>query len=204
MHKLYRWDFIKLTMMFQSSRVLILVSTHRDSRSDSTANSTGTRYRYTGLLHYMKCIGQSRLVGAIRSESLNKFVPRKFFKHSSRDNYRVFIHPVTNNIGTMYRGNTLQFFLQQPGSKKPRRGSRDHSPRDRSRGGRPQAGVGANQARYCQGNVMTCITPTPLRRECFNRQYQTYLEWNDLERLKYILVFLCIGLELLVSITDSR
>ena len=74
-HKLYRWDFTKLTMVFQSSRVTSLFSTHRDSRPDSTTNSTGTKYRYTGLLHYMKCIVQPRLVGAIRPGGLNKFVP---------------------------------------------------------------------------------------------------------------------------------
>ena len=72
MHKLYRWDFTKLTMVFQSSRVLSLISTHRDSWPYSTANSTGSRYRYTGPLHYMKCIERSRLVGAIGFESLNK------------------------------------------------------------------------------------------------------------------------------------
>ena len=80
-------------MMFQSSRVLSLFSTHRDSRPDSTANSTGTRYRYTGLLHYMKCIGQSRLVSAIGSESLNKLFLGNFLS----------IHPgiITEYLSTL-------------------------------------------------------------------------------------------------------
>ena len=99
-------------------------STHWDSQPDSTADSTGTRYRYTGPLHYMMYwavqISQCNWVWELKQiVSL-----RIFFKHPSQDNYRVFIHPATSNIVTyiMYRVTTLQFFLyslalRQPGGE---------------------------------------------------------------------------------------